>query len=265
MSKNPFINALQDIQQAGRQYPAWLHLGLLEVKQRYRRSVLGPWWITISTLIFIAAMGAIFSRLLTQPLDEYIPFFTAGYLLWTFISTCLNESTDLFRSNSSCIKQLKLPYHLYVMKFLVRQAIAFSHNFVVYLLAAAYFRFNPGWSVLLAIPALFLLIVNLYWMSLFTALASTRFRDMVPIVNSGLQILFFLTPISWMPRMIGPDTIIVKLNPFYYLIEIVRQPLLGSIPALSLWLVAAAFAAGGFAVSFFAFSLNKSQIPFWID
>src|ERR1700678_2930434 len=107
-------SALQDIRQSLSQYQIWLNLGFLEVKQRYRRSVLGPWWITLTMSIFILAMGTIFSRLFKQNLAEYIPFFTVGFLMWSFISTCISEATEILKSNNGFIKQVKLPYNIYL-------------------------------------------------------------------------------------------------------------------------------------------------------
>lgn len=257
--------ALQDFKKASSQYQIWLHLGLLEVKQRYRRSVLGPWWISISMLIFIGVMGVIFSRIFAQSLPEYITFFTSGFLLWSFVSTCINESTDLFKMNSGFIKQVKLPYNLYVMKFLTKNVSFLAHNFVVYLLVIGFFKVNPGWVSLLAIPGIALLVINMYWICLLVALISTRFRDMVPIVNSAVQILFFITPISWMPKLLGENSIIVKLNPLVYLLDAARLPLQGIAPALSVWWIDIAIACVGLSISCRVFGSVRSRIPFWID
>lgn len=257
--------AFLDFKRTMEQYRIWVHLGLLEVKQRYRRSVIGPWWISISLLIFILAMGIVFSRLFTQSLAEYIPFFTAGFLLWSFISSGLNESTELFKSHSGFIKQLNLPYNLYVLKFLTKSIVVLAHNFVVYLLVIAFFKLNPGWNVLYAIPGILILILNMYWICLLTALISTRFRDMVPIINSCVQIVFFITPISWMPKLLNPNSIIIKLNPLVYFFDIVRQPLLGIQPCFNSWIVCLCITLVGFAVSFMTFSSVRSRIPFWID
>lgn len=255
----------QDFRQALRQHLVWFHLGFLEVRQKYRRSVLGPWWISLSMLIFIAVMSLLFSRLFAQPLDQYITFFTAGFMLWSFISTCMNESTEIFRANSSFIKQINLPYNIYVLKFITKNTIILAHNFVVYLLVMLIFKVNPGWTVLLAIPGMALLLLNMYWICLLIALVSTRFRDMVPIINSGVQILFFVTPISWMPKLLGESSIMIKLNPFVYFIEIVRQPLLGIVPAPIVWGVMAGFTCVGFFLSQMAFSYKRFRIPFWVD
>jgi lipopolysaccharide transport system permease protein len=105
----------------------------------------------------------------------------------------------------------------------------------------------------------------MYWICLLIAFISTRFRDMVPIINSGVQILFFVTPISWMPKLLGESSIMIKLNPFVYFIEIVRQPLLGIVPAPIVWGVMAGFTCVGFFLSQMAFSYKRFRIPFWVD
>jgi ABC-2 type transport system permease protein len=262
---NELLFAFHDFKLALSQYQTWMSLGFLEVKQRYRRSILGPWWITISMGIFILAMGVIFSRLFSQNLAEYIPFFTSGFLIWSFISTTINESTDILKSNDGFIKQIKLPYNLYILKFFTRNLIVSAHNFVVYLLVIIYFGFNPGLNVLFVIPGMFILIINMYWISLMIALVSTRFRDMIPIINTCLQILFFVTPISWTPKLLGENSIIIKLNPFVYFLDIVRQPLLGHIPSLLTWSVTSLIAFAGFLLTLKIFSRVRTHIPFWID
>ena len=255
----------QDIHLACTKYPIWLHLGVQDVKQRYRRSILGPWWITINMAIFISAMGVIFGRVLSQSATNYIPFFTAGFLLWSFISGSIIESTELFKSHSGFIKQMRLPLNLYVFKFFTKNIIVFFHNFVVYLFVALIFKVVPGFSVLLAIPGLVLMWINLYWICLFVALISTRYRDMVPIINSTMQLMFFVTPVSWMPKLVGENSIIIKWNPFVYFIEVVRQPLLGDIPPYHYWVVNCSIAIVGICVSFWILQRVKSRIPFWVD
>lgn len=262
---NLFRFAFHDLKEACCQYRLWLHLGFLDVKQRYRRSVLGPWWISMSMLIFILAMGVIFSRLLSQKLEAYIPFFTAGFLVWSFISMSILESTELFKMHNSFIKQIKLPYSIYVFKFFTKNVIFLAHNFVVYILVIGFFKINPGWNGLLAIPGFILLFINLYWMCLLVSLICLRFRDMVPLVNSCMQILFFITPISWMPKLVGQDSWIVKLNPFVYFLEAVRQPLLGVIPSMHIWTINSCMALVGLTLSLCFFGLLKSRLIFWVD
>ncbi|MBS0603538.1 MAG: ABC transporter permease [Verrucomicrobia bacterium] len=257
--------ATLDVKNALIQYRVWLHLGWMEVKQRYRRSVIGPWWISLSMLIFIVMMGIVFSKLFHQSLEEYIPFFTAGFLFWTFISSSITEAADIFKSNGGFIKQINLPLSLYVFKHLVRQVIYLMHNAVIYLLVCAFFKINPGKVALIAIPGFFLLLLNVYWISFLVGLASARYRDMVPIITSCVQVGFFITPISWMPRLLDQNPAILIYNPLTYFLDIVRSPLLGSVPELSSFIVSGIFAIGGIVISFVIFSMVRARIAYWVD
>lgn len=259
------ITAFHDLKNALIQYRVWLHLGCVEVKQRYRRSVLGPWWISLSMLIFIVMMGLVFSRLFHQRLDEYVPFFTAGFLFWTFISGSVIEAAEIFKSNGGFIKQISLPFHLYVFKHLVRHTIFLMHNAVVYLLVCAFFRINPGYISLFVFPGFFLLLLNVYWICFLIAIICARFRDMVPIITSCVQIAFFVTPISWMPRLLDQNPALLKWNPLAYLLDIVRAPLLGEFPSHFSIIVASTMAIAGIAVCLFIFSQIRTRIAYWVD
>ncbi len=257
--------ALQDLKKGFLQYRVWAHLGWAEVKQRYRRSVIGPWWISLSMLIFIMMMGIVFSRLFHQRLDEYIPFFTAGFLFWTFISSSVVEAAEVFRSNGGYIKQINLPFSLYVFKHLVRQVICLMHNSVIYLLVCVFFKLNPGIFVLLIIPGFLLLALNIYWICFLVGIICVRYRDMVPMITSCVQIAFFVTPISWMPRLLDQNPSILKYNPLNYMLDIVRSPLLGDVPAMMSWVVNINMALIGCVISCIIFSIARSRIAFWVD
>ncbi len=260
-----FTLAINDIKRATLQYQLWWHLGEVEIKQRYRRSVLGPWWITISMMIFISAMGIVFSRLFHQEIKQYIPYFTAGFLFWTFLSTSITEASEIFRSNGGFIKQINLPHSLYVYKHLTRQIICLLHNSVVYLIACVAFQLNPGPLLLMIIPGFILFLINIYWISFLVAMICTRYRDMVPIINSCVQIAFFITPISWTSNLLGQTSLILKLNPLVYLLDIVRSPFLGTMPATISWIVTMALALTGCLCTFLLFSRTRSRIAFWVN
>jgi lipopolysaccharide transport system permease protein len=260
-----FDLAYQDLKKGALQHKVWLHLGWAEVKQRYRRSVIGPWWISLSMLIFILMMGIVFSRLFHQRLDDYIPFFTAGFLFWSFISSSVLEGAEIFKSNEGFIKQINLPYSLYVFKHLVRQVICLLHNLVIYFLVCVFFKLNPGSVAFLVFPGFLLLAINIYWICFLIAMICVRFRDMVPIITSCVQIAFFITPISWMPKLLDQNPALLKYNPLVYLLDVVRSPLLGEVPSPMSWIVGIGMAIVGSILSFILFSYARSRIAFWVD
>jgi ABC-type polysaccharide/polyol phosphate export permease len=265
MSTAIIRSAFQDLKKSLLQRRIWMHLGWTEIKQRYRRSVIGPWWISLSMLIFIVMMGIVFSRLFHQKLDEYIPFFTAGFVFWSFISTSIVEAAEIFRANAGYIKQIHLPLSLYVFKHLVRQVICLLHNLVIYLLICIFFQWNPGPVSLLVLPGFFLLAINVLWVCFLISILCVRYRDMVPIITSCVQIAFFVTPISWMPRLLDQNPAILKYNPLVYLLDVVRSPLLGNFPSAMSWVVNIYMALIGCTISFILFSMARSRIAFWVD
>lgn len=263
--KEKINSSIEDFLSSFLRFSTWKTLGYYEVKQRYQRSTLGPWWVTISMLIFVIVIGGVFSKVFSMDHKEYMPYFCSGYLVWIFISTCISESTDLFKSNSGYLKQINLPLNLYIFKFLTKNTIIFFHNFIVLLLVFSYFKFNPGFYAILAIPGFFLLLLNLYWISLFVGLACTRFRDLMPIVNSLIQILFLVTPISWKKTLVNQESVYIKFNPLVYIIDILREPLLGHVPTIETYLIVAGITCIGFTITLIIFSFCKYRLTFWVD
>lgn len=260
-----FKLALQDFWDALKSYRIWWYFAWMEVKQRYRRSIIGPWWISISMLIFIVAMSMVYSRLFHENTDDYIVFFTSGFLFWTYISSSINESTEILKNSQQFIKQLNLPFCFYIFKHITRQIIFLAHNLVVYILVIIYFKKMPNLDVLLVIPGFILLTLNLFWISLLISLISTRFRDMIPIVTSCMQIAFFITPITWMPKLLNPHSFIMNLNPFVYFIEVIRTPLMGGAPMLRFWFADSTLVIIGFLFTMLIFSRCRTKIAFWIE
>jgi ABC-type polysaccharide/polyol phosphate export permease len=256
--------AVAEIVDGFRNWRAWTILGWDDIRQRYRRSILGPFWITLSMGIFILVLGVIYGRLFHMDLSTYMPYLCVGYIVWGFISTVTNDSCGAFHDGARIIKQIKLPFMTYVFRVIYRSFIVFLHTIVIFIPVAIYFKVMPSWNMLLAIPGLFLVVVNATWVAATLAIVSTRYRDVQPIIGTVIQLMMFVTPIMWTVSSLGSATIVAEVNPIYHLIEIVRSPMLGTAPELRSWLIAGALAAIG---SLLATSLvlGKSwRIVFWL-
>ena len=139
LSPNQFKLAQLDLTDSLSKWRLWTYLGWNDIKMRYRGSVLGPFWITASMLIFITAFSMVYSRLLNQPIKEYVPFLTAGYLVWLMIASVLTESCNTFVEAASFITEIKLPYSMYIFRVSWRHIIIFFHNILVYIAVVFYF------------------------------------------------------------------------------------------------------------------------------
>jgi ABC-type polysaccharide/polyol phosphate export permease len=247
-----------------RTWPVWTILGWDDIRQRYRRSVLGPFWITLSMGVFILLLGIIYSRLFHIDISTYLPYLSLGFIVWGFMSAVANDSCVAFHESGRIIKQIKLPFMTYVFRVIYRNFIVFLHTIVIFVPIAVYFRIMPDWNMLLALPGLFLVVVNAAWVATFLATFSTRFRDVQPIVATTVQLLMFATPIMWTASSLGNARIVAEINPIYHLIEIVRAPMLGQAPEWQSWLVAGGFAVAGSLLAAGLLVRKSRRIVFWL-
>jgi ABC-type polysaccharide/polyol phosphate export permease len=215
-----------------RSWSLWAMLGWTDIRLRYRRSVIGPFWITLSMGTFILLLGVIYARLFNMDIKTYLPFLTAGYLVWGFISAGANEGCNAFHEGGQILKQIRLPYSLHILRVLWRNFIVFLHTLVVFPLVCIYFGVVPTASSLLMLPMFALLYVNMVWIALILGILSTRFRDVQQIVTTTFQIMLLATPVMWPLSALGTDTWIANVNPLYHLVEMVRAPMLGHAPPL---------------------------------
>lgn len=244
----------------------WGRLGWLEVKRRYRRTVIGPFWSAVSLAIFIAALGIVGAGLWHQQLAEYVPFLAAGMVVWVMISTLLNEAGTLFIGSAGIFRQARFDYSILAYALVWRNLIAFLHNLLVYLvavLALAPQLITP--IIILAIPGLGLVLLNLAWIGLLLGTFCLRFRDMQQLIASLVQIAMFVTPIFWPPESLHGLThlLFVDFNPLYHVIDIARAPLIGRVPALESYGVALGIAVVGWGVTYVVFSRFRRRIAYW--
>jgi ABC-type polysaccharide/polyol phosphate export permease len=257
--------ALLDTVEGIKRGDLWIFLGWHDVKQRYRRSTLGPFWITLATLIMVGGMTLVYAGLFRQDLNTFLPLVASGLVVWGFISGCISEGVNVFISASSTIRQLPAPLTIHVFRLVWTQFIYFLHNTVIIALAIVITGIPLTPAILLVLPALLLLIVNLTWICLLLGAIGARFRDVPLIVQSFMAALFMITPVLWQPSFLPPERQWVAfLNPFTYLVEIVRAPLLGGVPPLSMWLIVTAMAIGGGLCAAMVYGWSRSKIAFWV-
>jgi ABC-type polysaccharide/polyol phosphate export permease len=257
--------AADDIMGGALAWKSWSMLGWHDIRQRYRRSTLGPFWITITMGVTIGSIGLIFGTLFGQNMHEFLPYVAAGNIIWALLSTLITDGCTTFVTAEPIIRQIKLPYSLHIFRMIWRTVIIFAHNIWVFVATVVLFAVWPTSAAWLAAPGLLLVLINAVWIALTLALFCARFRDIPLIVVSALQLLYLATPIIWLPGSLrGSHTYIYQLNPLYHLLELVRSPLLGHAPSLANWGVAIGMALVGWIFSFFVFARYRWRIPYWI-
>ena len=168
--------AADDVRGAIELWPLWVRLGWNDILYRYRRSTLGPFWFTASMAITIVALGSVYSQVLRLPARELMPHVCVGLIVWAFMNSTVLEAGDLFTGSESYIKHVKLPYSLYVFRFVLSKTIIFAHDFPIYLATIAYFGIWPGPVAFYAIPGFLLLVINGVLITISLGMASARFQ-----------------------------------------------------------------------------------------
>lgn len=215
----------------------------------------------------IATMGVVFGMIFKTDLTEYLPFLAVSIILWGFISSVLSDGCMSFINAETLIKQLNISMFTHVLRVVWKNTLTVGHNILILPMVFVAVWRGVGLEVILLIPGFFILVTNLTWMALLLGMVSARFRDMPPIVNSLLTIAFYVTPVMWFPSLIGDNTLahlMLGLNPFYHLLQIVRLPLLGGSPTLENWGLALLVAGLGWAFALLMFKKFRTQIAYWV-
>ncbi|MCX7217999.1 MAG: ABC transporter permease [Burkholderiales bacterium] len=241
-------------------------LGWQDVRQRYRRSALGPFWLTISMAVMIGTIGIVFGQIFNTPMEDFLPFLASGTIFWGFISTIIIEGCTGFIAAESIIKQLPIPLFVHILRMIWKNTIILAHNIIIFPLVLVAVGKSPDIVAFLSIPGFFLLVVNLGWIALILGVFSARYRDFPQIIGSSIQVLFYLTPIVWMPSLLPQRSglYLLDLNPAYHLLQIVRAPLLGQFPSTTNWIVSLVLALVGWMVTLSVYGRYKRRIAYWV-
>ena len=245
----------------------WLYMAVSEIRRRYQRTAIGPFWVTLSIAIFIGCMGVIFPILWHTDVKTYLPFFSSGFIIWTFVSSVTSEACGTFVDSAGLIKQTSLSYSVYANNVVTRNVIVLLHHLSVYVVIMFIFSVHVGLNTLLFIPGVIILCLTSSWICILFGLLSSRFRDVRQIVSSLLQVSMFVTPIFWAPSQLGSGMkaqLLVGANPLYHFVQIARAPLLCQQPALIDWIVTIFICITGWVMTLRLLGKYNKHLVFWL-
>ncbi len=257
--------AVSDLADAGRLWRLALTLGWFDIRLRYRGSMLGPFWLTLSTAIMVASLGVLYARLFNMELRDYLPYLALSLVLWNVLSAIISEACTCFTAAEGMIRSIRMPYTIQPVRIVVRNMVVLAHNIPVILVVYLWFDIWPGWPSLAAIPGLALWVIDGLAVCLIFGPIGARFRDIPPIIGSIIQIAFFVSPVLWKPELLqGAALDYLPLNPFYTVLEVVRGPLLGETLRIRIWASAIGYSALLALASWLLFTRTRSRLAFWV-
>ena len=258
-----YTQAIEDWKSGFRNYPLWTRLALSDIRMKYRRTAIGPFWITASTGLTICAITLVYSKLLGSDLAEFLPFGAAGIISWYFIASGLTEGCNAIVADASIYKSTVTPYSNAILRMLTRDLIIFAHNLLIFIIIALILRINFLPNLPEFMLSVVLVTINIGWMATALAVITTRYRDVQQIIGALITILFLITPIFWDKKTLSTSWI-YQMNPFTYFIDALREPLIGGPDWASSCLVLSGFAVVGWLLALTIFQYGRNRLVFWL-
>ena len=258
--------AAGDLLRGFRKRELWGRLGWLDVKRRYRRTTIGPFWTSITLAFYVLTVGTVGAAIWHQNIYDYLPFLVSGMIVWTLVSSIILESCSLFIAGQSLFRNIRFDYSVLAYALVWRNFLVLLHNFAVYFLVVVVLKPSLlGFTALLAVPGLALVLVNAVWVSLLFGMFCLRFRDVPPLVASVMQIAMLITPLFWPADTLTGIRrfVFIDLNPLYHVVDIVRAPLIGQMPDPISYGVMIAMTIGGWWLTYEMFGRFRKRIAYW--
>jgi ABC-type polysaccharide/polyol phosphate export permease len=257
--------AFSDVREAVRRHRGWRYLAVEAVKNQYRRTMLGPWWITLQTASYVLGLALIFGQLLGSSLRTFLPYVAIGFVTFVLLQGLTRAAAHVFVDAAGSLTTIRQPLVGLVLRDVTIELIQFAHNIGICLLFYPFGLVPLRWPVVLAIPLLLCIAINATALAMWLGPLVARFRDVGPAVLSILQVLVFFTPIFYRRENLhGAQAAIVGYNPFTYLIEAFRSSMLGHWPSEGALIGVATVSTVNVIVGFLVFARTRSRLPYWV-
>lgn len=226
---------------------------------------LGRLWPTIGLAIRIVLVGLIFGLVFGMPSSDYVPWLATGWAIWGMIGSTITGMASTFIQNKSLLIALPIPQEAFVLKVIVKESLLLVQNAILVIAVAILFQLRVGFEALLVVPGFLLTTVFLYGLGLTISPLVSRYKDFGPLISSIISVMFFVLPVMWKPDSIQSDLahLILGLNPLYHYLQIVRLPLLGDLPTVTNYALAASGAAVFLAIGMFVIRKTRHKIVYW--
>lgn len=246
-------------------------LALDDVMGKYRRTILGPLWIAIGQAATIAGFVVVFSGLMGVDPARYALYLAAGIPVWALMSQHLADMPGTFIAARGVIESYELPWLTHIWRRSIGYLLVFCHHIVTLfavigiLGALGKLEGVPNFNMLLAVPALAIVLIAGTGIGTFLAVLGARYRDLQPAMQVSSGFLFLFTPVMWRADQLREQLAwVFQYNPLYYYITLVRETLMGRVPPADIWLIASGGAIAAFALGFFTFWAARRRLYHWL-
>ena len=214
----------------------WISLAYRALIIDYQRTLLGPIWIFLSLVIFTLSMSVVYSGLLSVDYFDYLIFMSCSMIAWVWAGAFLSTSGMVYINNSNILLEHSVEKEYFIWTHATNNFLIFLHQLPLLFIYYAVGILELSLNTLFIIPSVIIFFIINIGLSSCLSIIVVRFRDVQKILSSLVIIVMITTPIFWKPEMLtGVRAYTYLLNPFYYIIELIRSPLLGHPPSLKIY------------------------------
>jgi len=239
----------------------WLALAKEDIDDQHRRTLLGPLWLLVNYLAYVAVFTFIVRP--DSGISGYAIYVALGLMIWLYFMELISQSVNLFVKEEGFIKGTPLPLSIYALRLTAQCILRASYSAIGCLAILFVTGLSPSLGWCWALVGVATIIASSPPIVILFAFLGAAFPDSRYIVANGMRIGMFLTPVFWVPR---PDhslrDIFYWYNPFTYYLEVARRPIVGD-PSEFLFLgVCLTFAVLLWIVALAVLGKFRRQVPF---
>lgn len=259
-------SALFDLFKTFRSYSSWSYFSYLDLRLKYRKTYLGPWWVVLGMAISAGLLCLLWSTIFNLKWEEFLLYLFSGFIIWTWVMSIVTEGPDIFvGSASSLLKAVSLPPIFYVFRNSFLNLLLFLHHLPLIFLLILILQPELSLRIFITLPlGIFLIFLNAIFYTTYIGIISARYRDVEPTIKALMAPMLLLTPVLWKPEMLGDKADFIYLNPFTYFVGIIRNDLIGEDFDINIWYGAIGITIIQLIIFIIIYSMKKNRIIFWV-
>lgn len=258
---------LADYRDSLRHPEFWAYSSWLDIATRHRRTRLGFLWFLVPTTAFLLVLGNVYSQLMGYPREEYLPYLGVGFVVWRFMLQIVNESVATMTSHKAFIMDGRTRLTDFMLRSFSKAAYMLFFGMVVVFGILWWSPSMHVYGMLSLAITLPILLLNLSWIAACLSLIGARYRDAHEVMGTILIVAFLITPVLWTVERFPPGTLrgtLVRLNPAFHMIDVVRAPVLGHMPETTSLIYVGALALVGWPVAALLYRRYARYVPIWV-
>ena len=264
MNRFTYNDIIHDIITGSKQWRIWSALAWNIIKMEYRRTIIGPIWISIQQAIFIIFLGYIFASIQKENFTSFYVYFATGYTFWLFISSFITSAGNTFMGINGLpnMTRAALSSHIYLQ--FSSQILLFIHRLIPLIVILIVFHNIISINFPLLFCGFFMLMIFGFWISALLGCLSLRFQDIVPAVTSIIQVMFFVTPIMFQTSRIPGGNSLSNFNPFYHILVVVRGNIINENVTLYNWIAVLVINIIGIGITLWVMRWARPKLAYWV-